>query len=296
MSSSTVRPCVSAAWVRAALVVALALLAALACAGPAAAVYRSGDDWRHVESTLKELNRRPPSVPVVVLLGGSSARESITTEPAWRAQIAALGGGRVRAYNLGSSSQAFKNDLTIVNALPPVPTIVLIGLNVGRYTSIPPKSVPLAAPSVARGSAVYDSHRFHVGDQLSDAAKRGIVRTWLAVKYPHFRARYAGNAAVLRELIALCQDKGFYPVLLELPLNLHIVRHSWDAARDRYRRGARSAARDAGIPYDDFIAHIGLVSSDFVDVAHLVEPGRAKYQRALSRVVVTRLKQYGLAK
>ena len=272
----------------------LAALAALVLAGPAAAVYDAGDDWRHVESTIKELNRRPPSVPVVVLLGGSAARECITTEPAWGAQIAALGGGRVRALNFGSSSQAFKNGLTIVNALPAVPTIVLIGLNVGRYTSIPPERDAAASPA-ARGAGVYDSHRFHVGQQLSDAAKRGIVRTWLAVKYPRFKARYAGNAAVLRELIALCQEKGFYPVLVELPLNLRIVGHSWDAARDRYRRGARSAAADAGIPYDDFIARIGLVSSDFVDVAHLVEPGRAKYQRRLSRVVVTRLKQYGLA-
>jgi hypothetical protein len=272
-----------------------ALVAVLACAGPAAAVFRSGDDWRHVESTLKLLNKYPPSAPVVVLLGGSSARESINTEPAWRAQIAALGGGHARAYNLGSSSQAFKNDLTIVSALPPVPTIVLIGLNVGRYTSIPPKAVARAAAPVARGGGVYDSHRFHVGDQLSDAAKRGIVRTWLAVKYPRFRARYAGDAAVLRELIALCQDRGFYPVLVELPANLRVIGHSWDAAIHRYQRGARSAARDFGIPYDDFIAHIGLVSSDFVDVAHLVEPGRAKYQRALAHVVATRLKQYGLA-
>ena len=195
-----------------------------------------------MESTIKELNRQPPSVPVVVLLGGSAARECITTEPAWSAQIAALGGGRVRALNFGSSSQAFKNGLTIVNALPAVPTIVLIGLNVGRYTSIPPESLPSAAPATGRGGGVYDSHRFHDGQQLSDAAKRGIVRTWLAVKYPRFKARYAGNAAVLRELIALCQEKGFYPVLVELPLNLPIVRHSWDAARDRYRRGARSAA------------------------------------------------------
>jgi len=270
------------------------LLAALVLAGPAAAVYNSGDDWRHVESTLKTLKRRPPSVPVVVLLGGSAARECITTEPAWSAQITALGGGRVRALNFGSSSQAFKNGLTIVNALPAVPTIVLIGLNVGRYTSIPPTQVVSAASS-ARGSGVYDSHRFHNGQQLSDAAKRGIVRTWLAVKYPRFKARYAGNAVVLRELIALCQERGFYPVLVELPLNLPVVRHSLDGARDRYRRGARSAAADSGIPYDDFIARIGLVSRDFVDIAHLVEPGRAKYQRRLSRVVVTRLKQYGLA-
>jgi hypothetical protein len=273
----------------------LVALAALVLAGPAAAVYDSGDDWRHVESTIKELNRRPPDVPVVVLLGGSAARECITTEPAWSAQIAALGGGRVRALNFGSSSQAFSNGITIVNALPAVPTIVLIGLNVGRYTSIPPEDLPSAASATGRGGGVYDSHRFHDGQQISDAAKRAIVRTWLAVKYPRFKARYAGNAATLRRLIALCQEKGFYPVLVELPLNLPIVRHSWDAARDRYRGGARSAAGDAGIPYDDFIARIGLVNRDFVDVAHLVEPGRAKYQRRLSQVVVTRLKQYGLA-
>ena len=141
---------------------------------------------------------------------------------------------------------------------------------------------------------MYDSHRFHAGQQLSDASKRALVSQWLRVKYPRFRKRYAGNAAVLRELIAVCRDKGFHPVLVELPLNRRIVRHSWDAARDRYRRGARSAARAAGIPYEDFIARVGLVSGDFIDLSHLVESGRAKYQRRLSRVVVTRLKQYGL--
>jgi hypothetical protein len=58
--------------------------------------------------------------------------------------------------------------------------------------------------------------------------------------------------------------------------------------------GVRAAAVDSGIPCEDFVADIGLVSSDFVDVAHLVEPGRTKYQRRLSRLVVAKLKQYGL--
>ena len=272
----------------------LAALALLAFAGPAAALYRPGDDWRHVESTLQALNRRPPSVPVVYLLGGSAARECITTEPKWSAQIAALGGGRVRALDFGSSSQAFKNDLTIVRAAPAVPSIVLIGLNVGRYVSIPPKDGVRSAARLTRAGSVYDPHRFHTGDQLSDAAKRAIVSQWMRVKYPRFRDRYAGNAAVLRELIALCQEKGFYPVLLELPLNLRIVGHAWDAPRGRYRRGARAAAAAYDIPYEDFVARAGLVSGDFVDVSHLVEPGRVKYQRRLSRVVVIRLKRYGL--
>lgn len=283
---------------RLAMVAGAALLLMLALAGPAAALYRPGDDWRHVESTLKALNKRPPSVPVVYLLGGSAARECITTEPAWSAQIRALGGGRVRAFNFGSSSQAFRHGITIVRAAPAVPTIVLIGLNVGRYTSIPPKSAVLPASpaaAAARGAAVYDSHRFRAGQQLSDAAKRGLVTQWLRVKYPRFKARYAGNHAVLRELITVCQEKGFYPVLVELPLNLRIVRHSWDGARGRYKRGARSAAAVSGIPYEDFISRIGLTSGDFVDLSHLVPSGRAKYQRRLSRVVVARLKQYGLA-
>jgi hypothetical protein len=272
--------------------VLLTVAAVLALAGPAASQFRYGDDRRHIESTLAALNRHPPKVPVVYLLGGSAARECITTEPAWSAQIAALGGGSVRALDFGSSSQAFKNDLTIVRAAPAVPSLALIGLNVGRYTSIPPKTTPPAA--TGRVAGIYDAHRFHDGDQLSDAAKRAIVSQWLRVKYPRFKERYAGNAAVLRELIELCQEKGFYPVLVELPLNLPIVRHAWDAARGRYRRGARSAAAAYGIPYEDFIAHIGLTSHDFVDVSHVVEPGRAKYQGRLSRLVVAKLKQYGL--
>ena len=73
----------------------------------------------------------------------------------------------MRALDFGSSSQAFKNDLTIVRAAPAVPSIVLIGLNVGRYTSIPPKDAPRRRPRAPRGGSVYDPHRFHVGDQLS---------------------------------------------------------------------------------------------------------------------------------
>ncbi len=179
-----------------------------------------------------------------------------------------------------------------MRAAPAVPSIVLIGLNVGRYTSIPPKKAAIA-PS-ARAVSVYDPHRFHAGDQLSDTSKRALVRRWLRVKYPRFRDRYAGNAAVLRELIALCQERGFYPVLVELPLNLRIVGRSWDAPRHRYQRRARAAAIAFGIPYVDFVARVGLTSGDFVDLSHLVEPGRAKYQRRLSRLVVAKLKRYGL--
>ena len=97
------------------------------------------------------------------------------------------------AFNFGSSSQAFKHGITIVRAAPAVPSIVLIGLNVGRYTSVPPKDAAVTAARASR-TVAYDSHRFHAGQQLSDASKRTLVSQWLRVKYPRFRKRYAGNS------------------------------------------------------------------------------------------------------
>jgi hypothetical protein len=267
------------------------VVTAVATAGPAAAQFKVRDDWHHVDAVVAALRHDPPSSPVVLLLGGSAARESITTESAWRRQIAALGGGRVSAYNLGASSQGYEDDVEIVRALPAVPTLVLIGTNLGRYTKLFPH-----ASGSARGTrgGAYDPHRFHDGQQLSDAAKRELVARWLHEKYPIFKDRYEGNARVLGTLIALCKERGFIPVLVELPINLPVVGHSLDAPRDRYHAGCRAAARAGGIPYEDFVGRIGLVSHDFVDFSHLIESGRVKYQRRLSQLVVAKLKQHGL--
>jgi hypothetical protein len=278
----------------------LALLAALGalCAAPprAAAVFHADDDWRHVQTVLEALERRAGSTPIVYLLGGSSAREALTNEPEWRAQIAAFGGGSVRAYNFGSASQSYAQGITVVQRSPDLPTIVLIGVNVGRYTPPYPEAAaappPPSAAATPGGRTFYDSHRFHVGHQLSDAAKSALVSKWLRERYPVFKARYSHHAALLHDLVAACQARGFYPVIVELPLNLPIVGHAWDAPRHKYRAACRAVAEKYGIGYVDFIADIGLASGDFVDLAHLVEPGRAKYQRRLSYLVVNRLRQY----
>ena len=255
------------------------------------------DDWRHVKSTLAVLSRATPRTPVVYLLGGSSARESVTSEPSWQHDIAASGGGRVLACNLGAASQSYAADIAIVKAMPSAPSVVVIGLNVGRYTSRAPaggwKTINLRTRSVApRG--VYDAHRFHDGDQLSDDAKRSMVSLWLAARYPVLKARYRENRAALVRLIAACQRRGFSVVLVELPVNEPIVGHAWDIARLRYARDTRRASRAAGISYVDLAGRSKLVSSDFADLNHLVESGRVKYQRSLSRLVAAQLRSTGM--
>ena len=268
---------------------ATVLAAQLAGAAPAIALEGRGDDWDHVQRVLKTFEAHPPKGPMVYLLGGSTARECTVTDANWRAEIARLGVSGVRAYNFGSASQSYAQGIWVVERAPEVPTIVLIGVNVGRYTPPYQEDEEIAPARAAKGA--YDQHRFHSGG-LSDAVKRPLVGKWLRERYPVFKKRYTHHADVLPRLVKACQDRGFFPVIVELPLNLPIVGHSWDAPRAKYRAGCRAVANKYDVPYVDFVAATHLVSADFYDLSHLVSPGRVKWQHRLSHLIVRRLHQY----
>ena len=130
---------------------------------------------------------------------------------------------------------------------------------------------------------------------LTDAEKRQFVRAWLQLRYPLFQQYFAGNVAKLGQLISTCQTLGLHPVLLELPLNLPIVGHAFDKPRARYRDSCRKLAKQYGIPKIDFLTRVHLVSGDFYDLFHLLEPGRVKWQLRLSKTVVSLLQRYDMA-
>jgi hypothetical protein len=281
------------------------LCAAGVAAGPAAAgEFVAGSDWRHLWQVLAALQSTPPDVPVVYLLGGSAARECTIDDRNWKFQIMRLGGPRVRPFNLGASSQSFDHNLRMVAQMPAVPTIVLIGINVGRYThrertAAGEAGEPWGATDEGRRTAgttidPYYQHRFTVTRILSDSEKRALVTQWMRERYPVFQDRYAYNEGQLDALIVACQTAGLHPVLLNLPINLQTVRHGFDKPRDRYGAGCRALAAKYQIPYIDFVPSISLVSGDFRDNWHLVEPGRVKWQRRLTRVLITLLDQYDM--
>ncbi len=264
-------------------------------------------DWVHVFRVIDALKARLPKVPVVYLLGGSAARESTINDKNWAAQVRRLGHRRVRAFNLGSNNQTYAQGITVVNDLPAVPSIVLIGVNLGRYTATPvnvatkggeqPIADPGGRPDAGRSAGrYYDQHEYSVAEILTDAQKRASVRWWLADRYPFFKENFAGNTAELEQLIEACQARGLHPVLLELPLNLPIVRHAFDKPRKRYRNSCRALAKKYGIPKIDFLRKAGLVSGDFYDLFHIVEPGRVKWQLQLSKTVVSLLERYDMGK
>lgn len=245
-------------------------------------------DWTHVFEVASYVTAQPPAVPLVLLIADSTAREATVSDVSWAAKVAKLSGPAVVSYTLGSTNQTYTHDLAVVEALPTGPALVFIGVGLSRFTNAQP--VP-ATPDVGAVAALspWVQHHYSGRHILSAVKKKALVRSWLKTRAPVFKRNYAANLTALDTLVQACQQKGMTPVLVELPLNLPIVRHAFDRQRARYRMGCAGIASTRQVPYLRFVGKIGLRSRDFYDLIHLVGPGRSKYQARLAAEVVTLL-------
>ena len=265
---------------------------AVATAGPAAAQFRVRDDWHHVDRRGRRLAPRPavrPRRPPARRLRRAREHHDGAELAAADRRARRRPCERLQPRRFQPGLQGRPRDRARAPGRPDGPP--------HRGQPRPVHDALPARSDSARGmrGAVYDSHRFHDGQQLTDAAKRVLVARWLREKYPLFKDRYEGNARVLRDADRSLPGAGVPSGAGRAPDRpARRPRTRSMRPRDRYHAGCRAAARPAGVPYEDFVGRIGLVSHDFVDFSHLVESGRVKYQRRLSRLVVTRLEQYGL--
>jgi hypothetical protein len=250
-----------------------------------------GKDWQHCVQVIANLRAEKPTVPLVVLLGGSSARESTVLDDDWERQIERRSGYVVDAYNLGSKHRSYAQDLEFVKLLPAgVPTIVYIGVNLGRFC-IPPRDATVRLPS-AGPLPRYPQHVYSQSRIQSWAQKRYYVSYWLQRRYPEFRANYGGELAMLQKIIRACKRRDLRVALLDLPRDLPVIGSSFDAPVARYHAGCSRLASGWSIPWLHFVAAAGFRDRDFFDIFHLVEPGRVKYQSILSDKTIGLLKKY----
>jgi hypothetical protein len=97
----------------------------------------STDDYMYVSWMTSYLKKNPPNEPLAVLLGGSSGREALVSGPSLARQVEQDGGPDIVAYNLSSRMQRYAQSWAIVDNLPDTPTTVLVGVNLGRFTTSP---------------------------------------------------------------------------------------------------------------------------------------------------------------
>jgi hypothetical protein len=282
-----------------ALIALLAVLVALGAHARPAAARGPGADWAHVLQVVANLQATPPSTPVVLLFGGSSARECTIDDARWAAAVMAgltPESPAVACYNLGSSNQSYRDDIELVRALPQgatTPTIVLIGVSLGRFNA--PRTDPtITLPDPVDPLPAYRQHRYSKTHILTATEKRALLKKWLQERYPVFKRHYPSNILVLESLIKTCLRRGLHPVMVDLPRDLALIGHALDAPITRYHKGCTALARTYKVPFVNFVGAARLVNRDFYDLWHLVEPGRAKWQPLLAERTIALLTEYGI--
>ena len=277
-------------------VVVFIAVAACACAGMAHAATPAWAfrpwGWDHALRVVRELEVAPPQAPLVLLLGGSCARESTVSDQTWAADVSRRTGLPVVTYNLGSSNQTFEQEEALVEGLPKAPTIVFIALNRGRFTAITTRTTSIAPPEHPAGT--YAQHHYSSALIEPLKLKQHRVRFWVRMRYPRFQKHHAADLALLDRLVRVCRARGYHPVLIEMPRNMTVIGRAFDAATAQYQAGADELARRHGIPYVDFVDSAHFVNSDFYDLDHLVEPGRTKFQSRLAGEATKLLALYGM--
>ena len=92
--------------------------------------------WTHALQIIANLRAHPPRRPLVLLLGGSTVRESTISDASFRHAIERrLSGRRVTADNIASSNEGFNKELALVPFIPPKRAVVFIGVNLSRFIS-----------------------------------------------------------------------------------------------------------------------------------------------------------------
>ena len=95
------------------------------------------DSFTYVSWTVGHTKLQPPAGAALYLTGGSAAREALVSGPGLAADVHMLGGPRVSAWDLGFMNQNFAETLAIADNVPVAGSWVLVGVNLGRFTSDP---------------------------------------------------------------------------------------------------------------------------------------------------------------
>ncbi len=280
-----------------------ALLAALPSTASAGV-----DDWVHIWEVVRLVDHQqsrptPPGGVFVYLLGDSIARESTVSDASWtralRRKAAAAGKASVfTARDLGGHNQTFGMDEKIVEGLPRTPDrqprgIVLIGVGISRFigppTPMEPASLEPPAPGLEPRLSPWLQHHYDGRAPLSLSRKRELAPRWMDRRWAGFVANKAGNVAAIQRVIDVCKDKGLRPILLDLPLDLRVVGSRLGKPRRAIRTAMDGLAHKNRIGYIHFNKSLGLPSSSFWDLHHLLRPGYERWQLRLSAEVVKRL-------
>lgn len=98
---------------------------------------RAGDDYMHVSWWVARMKLDPPQQPLVVVLGGSAARESIVSGASLAREVQADGGPQLEGFDFGTFNQTVAASLAAIDDLPANGGVMVVGVSPTRFTPSP---------------------------------------------------------------------------------------------------------------------------------------------------------------
>jgi hypothetical protein len=102
-----------------------------------------------------------------------------------------------------------------------------------------------------------------------------------------FQKNFIFHALMLKEAVRLGKERGLDIVILELPSNREIMGDVFNAQTQQYQALCRVIAAEYNIPYLNFNDQLSLGSTDFMDLDHMNEKGRAIWENKLVERLAT---------
>ena len=267
---------------------------------PRPVAFAGVDDWQHIWEVVARANccrsgPHRPTAAMVYYLGDSIARESTVSDSGWTSQAnrrtAAAGKVARPALHRRRSQPDVRHGRDDRQGAAGTRAgqpkgILLIGVGISRFIG-PPASQDRYAVDPPSGSGLpkyspWAQHHYDGRAPLSEARKRELVPRWMDRRWTGFVLNKGKNFDAIEAIIKIARAKGLRPVLFDLPLDVAVVGHGLDKPRNAIRSGCRGLAEKYSIKYLGFTGAIGLPSSAYWDLHHLLRPGYTRWQSRLS--------------
>ena len=161
--------------------------------------------------------------------------------------------------------------------------IAVIGVGLSRFIGppVPGRPAVIEPPAAGKAAVVHRWTQHHYADRppLPLSRKHELVPRWMDRRWAGFRRNRAANLRAVARLLELSRARGLRPLVLELPLDVRVVRNGLDRPREAYRAGVRRLAHRYHARYLSLRAPVALPTGYYWDCQTRRRPAPASGSR-----------------
>lgn len=271
----------------------------------------------HTSYRIGKLRRAAPEIPVVYIMGSSTGRAGFTEDVLTR-DIALALGQKFMVYNLSLHGGTFIRDRVLLDNLPRPRDRAFLVLSIGprRFDYTPYNPIVkgnevfiVHAPyldwsseklryffvltpaankfalylknqlrMLKKGSLAFEKtpENYFSGTATEEKAEKYIEEYKIAFPTLPYQRE---STQIFTEFLDAALERGFIPVVVNMPLNHAYLKGRWDNTLLIYNKEFKEICATRNIPYLDYQNSLFYPADAFADIQHLNGKGRELFQK-----------------